>query len=110
MDRRTMPCTDAGDRTETMHAWGMRHAAHDDPHPEPATRDRRQPPANPREGSMHVLLTGTIRRAVGDHFCQAPLDGRAIGCFVIAEAVDTTGDATRPPPQAPLPAYRPSAR
>ncbi|MHA6883552.1 hypothetical protein [Ralstonia pseudosolanacearum] len=59
---------------------------------------------------MHVVSPGTIRRAVGDHVHQAPLDGRMAGCFVIAEAADTARDATRPPPQAPHPAYRPSAR
>ncbi len=59
---------------------------------------------------MHVLKTGTIRRAVGDHVYQAPPDSRTIGCFITAEAADTARDATLPPPLAPHPAYRPSAR
>ncbi|AYB63292.1 hypothetical protein C2I33_16385 [Ralstonia solanacearum] len=43
------------------------------------------------------VLSGTIRRAVGDHVYPAPLDGRTIGCFAIVEAADAAGDAPRSP-------------
>ncbi|ATJ88061.1 hypothetical protein CDC59_17275 (plasmid) [Ralstonia solanacearum] len=43
------------------------------------------------------VLSGTIRRAVGDHVYQAPLDGRTIGCFAIVEAADAAGDAPHSP-------------
>ena len=47
---------------------------------------------------MMILLTGTLCRAMGDLFYQALLDDRVVCCFVTSEAVDVTGDGTRPPP------------
>lgn len=47
---------------------------------------------------MMILLTGTLCRAMGDLFYQTLLDDRVVCCFVTSEAVDVTGNATRPPP------------
>ncbi len=47
---------------------------------------------------MMILLTGTLCRAMGDLFYQALLDDRVVCCFVTSEAVDVTGNASRPSP------------